>query len=155
MFKILKNILSSIFYVPGGGWEISTCIHPAMFIYLCIPNALFKIWLLVENLSPFFSFLSSPLSFSSSGPDSRRVHKASCFQKSTWPWPGWMMSGASSWLRAAGLGLEHILFWGRCFTLNSTWGRKSLAAAGRSRDQAQRKECQFLGIRGARQPSGS
>lgn len=155
MFKILKNILSSIFYVPGGGWEISTGIHLAIFIYLCIPNASFKTWLLVEYRSPFFSFPSSPLSFSSSGPDSRKVHKASWFQKSPWPWSGWMTRGASSWLRAAGLGLEHVLFWGLCFTLNSIWGRRSLGAAGRSRDQAQRKECQLLGILGARQPLGS
>lgn len=97
--------------MPRGGWEILTCAGPAILIYVCIPNTLLNKWSLFEYLSLFVSFLSSPLSSPNPGPASQRVHKRSCFQKSPWPWPAWLTSGVSSWLRAAGLGLEHVPSW--------------------------------------------
>lgn len=68
MLKVLKNILSSSFYMPGVGWEILSCVHPAMIAFLCFPNALLSAQLL---LSPVFSFLALFSAFSISVPASQ------------------------------------------------------------------------------------
>ena len=79
MFKILKNILSRSFYMPGVGWEILTCVHPAMFISVFQMPCLINSWL---GTSLHFSpFLSSVLS-SNVVPASQGVHKESWFLKS-------------------------------------------------------------------------
>ena len=93
MFKTLKNILSCSFYMPGVGWEILTCVHPAMFISVFQMPCLINSWLGTSlRFSPFLSSLLS----ANVVPASQGVHKESWFLKSPWPWPGCRKGGRSS-----------------------------------------------------------